>query len=56
MGCSVMGKLRSALRVEQGRELAAEQGGGIGEQGVELLPELRMVALEGCGGGFEGVR
>ena len=46
-------KAAFGVEVEQGRELAAEQGGGIGEHRVELLPELRAIALESFGGGFE---
>ena len=47
-------KAAFGVEVEQGRELAGEECGGIGEEGIELLPELRLLASEGFGGGFEG--
>ena len=45
-------KAAFSVEIEQGCKLAAEEGGGIGEHGVEPVPELGAVAFEGFGCGF----
>ena len=54
MGCSVMGKLRSALVSSRGASWLVSRAAASESMRVELLPELRLVALEGFGSGFEG--